>query len=116
MDLRPFKHLTSMIPSGMEEAVILPGRYNLVEFMNEAAEKLTGLKKSDKKTCGLETVINLLKHKQSDKDRLSTFITEKNCNGGIESEKKIRPGNRVEITRAEKVIPYGIRANLTEPS
>ncbi|NTV98224.1 MAG: PAS domain S-box protein, partial [Chlorobiaceae bacterium] len=109
MDRLSNKHLTSIILGNMEEAVILLDRENLVEFMNAAAEKLTGWQTRDAEFRMIEAVLNLpnLKNKPVSTDPLSRFISEKKSKGVIEFESEILTRNGTESHIAGKIIPYG---------
>jgi PAS domain S-box-containing protein len=54
------RHLMSALLGNMEEAVIITDRENLVRFMNDAAEKLTGWKNGDAVSRKLEDVLGPL--------------------------------------------------------
>ncbi len=111
MDRNSKKDLTSVILGNMQEAVVLLDRENLVEFMNDAAEQLTGWKNSDAEFRTIEAVFNIkeLKKKPLSANRLSRFISEKYIRETAEFESAILTRKGVEKNIAGKIIPAGVQ-------
>jgi PAS domain S-box-containing protein len=101
------KHMTSVILGNMEEAVIFLDSDNLVEFMNAAAEQLTGWKNSDAEFRMLEAVLTPQhrKIKPAKSDRLSNFILEKKCRDIEAFASEIVTRNGAAVSIEGKIIP-----------